>query len=132
MPPDVQALLAADSALLRSRWRLDTKLAPGLAKKAKEGGVPKPVVVIGGEAYPENTQRPKLLCAQATDWGDRLGTFDGFGYQGPFPIATLLSDACWSILEGRPSGEGNGDQNCAQMVPIIRRVLEAAQEGVAD
>lgn len=132
VPPDVQALFAADSALLRSSWRIDTKLAPALAKEAKERGVPKPLVVIGGEAHPENPQRPKLLCAQATDLGARVGLFDGVGYRGPFPIATLLSDECWTILEGRVSGEENGDQRCAQMVPVIGRVFEAAQEGLAD
>lgn len=125
VPPEVQALFAADSAFLRARWKIDLKLLPTVEAEAVERRVPAPVVAIGGEAFPENPQRPKLLCAQTTDFGARLGTFDGFGYQGPFPIETFLSDACWSLLEGRSPDEQSGDVQCAQMEPCIRRVLEA-------
>jgi hypothetical protein len=123
LPPDVQAIFAADSAFLKSHWRIDLNLLPALAKEAQDRAVPKPVVAFGGEAYPEVPNRPRLLCAQATDLDDRLGTFDGLGYSGPFPITTFLSDACWNILEGRNPSEN--DANCTQMLPIIQRVLSS-------
>ncbi|MEZ4263711.1 MAG: hypothetical protein R3B36_31755 [Polyangiaceae bacterium] len=129
LPPDVKALFAADSTVLKSRWRIDTKLAPTLAKEAEQRGAPRPVVVVGGESHPENPARPKLLCAQATDMGDRLGMFDGFGYHGPFPVATLLSEACWSVLEGRRSDGDDADPSCALMGPVIGRVLEVTRDG---
>ncbi len=116
LPPDVHAVLAADSERLRSRWAIDPKLLPKHAKVAEERQAPRGVRVFGASG-------DRLLCAQPTPLGDRIGTYDGMRYRGPLPLETLLSQHCWQIAEARRDPTQDGDVVCEMMQGYAERVL---------
>lgn len=118
LPPDVQAVLAAGSERLRSQWGVSPKLLPQWAKAAEERRAPRGVRAFGASGG-------RLLCAQPTPLGDRVGIFDGMRYRGPLPIEALLSEHCWQIAEARRD-RGDGDVACEAMHGYAERVLGAS------
>ncbi len=126
LPPDVQALFAAESTALRTRWRIGADSLLEIQQSASQRLAPTVVRVFGQEAHPSSPDAARLLCAQATELGDRVGIYNGLGYLGPFPIETLLSETCWNVLEARRAADEDGDASCARMEAPMRRVLRGA------
>jgi hypothetical protein len=123
LPPDVQAVFAADSALLKARWQIDRARLSAHQARAAERGAPRMVRAFGAEPRGKDEADVRMLCAQrAGALGDRIGLFFGRGYEGPFPVETLLSETCWSIVESR-SGVGNEDVDVERLATAFGRVL---------
>jgi hypothetical protein len=81
-----------------------------------ERGAPRGVRAFGRDGE-------TLLCAQPTPFGDRFGRYTGLGYGGPYPLESLVSEACWNIAERRRREDEDFDGVCEAMSGYAARVL---------